>query len=106
MQGHHHDHRLGHEVMDAPQHPAAGHFVLDVIRAFISRLARRAVGHPQEDAGEGLRHEGEDEHAARDVAETGAAGNPLVQRFVREGPQARAVVNPDDQAANHGNRIS
>src|SRR5882724_7313594 len=88
--------------MDAAEEPAAGHFVLDVIDAFVGGGAAGAVGHPEEEAGDGLRDEGEDEHAAGDVAEAGAAGNALEEGVVDEPAVAGAVVEPVEELVKHG----
>jgi hypothetical protein len=102
VQGHHHDHRLGHEVVNPAQEPPPGHLVLDVPHAFVSRLAAGAVGHPQEQTGDRLCQEGKHEHAARDIAEAGAAGDVFVQGLVRRMAEPRAVVEPIEEGSKHG----
>ena len=62
--------------------------MLDVIDAFVGRLAAGAVGHPQEDAGDRLRDEREHQHAAGHIAQAGPAGDRLVQGVLQNVAQA------------------
>jgi hypothetical protein len=104
MQREQDDHRLGHEVVDAAEQPAAGHLVLDVVDALPGGLGARRIARPEEEPRDHLREKREDQRAAPDIPPAGPAGHPLVEGLVNEGPVAGAVVEEVGQTAERALR--
>ena len=92
MEREQHHHRVGHEMVNAAEEPAAGHFVLDVPDALPGGLGAGGVARPQEEPRDQLRHEGEHERAAPHVPPAGSARHPLEERLADESPPTGAAV--------------
>ena len=92
-------HRLRHHVVDAAEQPASGHLMLDVVDALPGRLGAGGIARPEYEPRDHLREKGEHERTAPDIPPAGAAGHPLVERLVDEGPVAGAVIEEVGQLA-------
>jgi hypothetical protein len=89
-----HSQELRGVMMQAPQQPAAGKFVLDVVNAFPCRLRAGAVIHPQEETGDELHRDAEHHRRPPEVSPARAPGYVSVKKISRQLPEPRPFFQP------------
>ena len=94
------DHRLGAEMVEPADEPAAGDTVADVGCAGPGRGGAGRIGAHQEPAGDRLNDEREGERAPPDIGPARAAGHGLCEYGTYERAVAGALVEPVAEAAH------